>query len=237
MSIKKIVFDNGHAETTPGKRIPAALDSNQTREWTLNDRVYRYTIEELENYEGWEHIRLDDPTGQRDVPLSERSRKANNYKGDILISIHHNAGANLTNAGGIVVYAHNGPLLQNTLNYQRSIYNHLIKTTGLKGNRASPLARANFHMLREPRMSSLLLELGFMDSRTDAPIILTEKFARQAAEGIANFLVEEFKLKAKPKPTGKLWRVQVGAFGNYDNAKCMEARLKKDGYDTWVTSN
>jgi hypothetical protein len=38
----KIAYCAGHYLGTPGKRVPKALDPNETREWTLNDRVADY---------------------------------------------------------------------------------------------------------------------------------------------------------------------------------------------------
>lgn len=198
MTIKlKLALGAGHGLNTPGKRIPKALDPKETREWTLNNRVCNYIEEFLKDYIGVSIIRLDDRTGRRDVPLKERTDKANAWGADILLSQHHNAGARLTNAGGVTVYVFNGSLLPKTLEYQKKLYDQLIKHTGLKGNRASPLMRANFHMLRESRCSAILPENGFMDSRVDAPIILTDKFARQVAQANVEFLVTEFKLERR----------------------------------------
>lgn len=42
------------------------------------------------------------------------------------------------------------------------------------------------------------------------------------------------KLKHGGTSTQKLWRVQVGAFANQDNAKRLAEKLKKDGYDTYI---
>ena len=41
----------------------------------------------------------------------------------------------------------------------------------------------------------------------------------------------------EPKPSTKtLYRVQCGAFSVYQNAKNLESRLKKDGYDTYIVT-
>ena len=219
------------------------LDPNQTREWILNDRVVRFLIEELENYEGYEVLRLDDPTGKPQSSSANTERqirinKANAWKADLLLDIHHNAAGFIFTGGGITVYAHNGSLQPNTLRYQKTLYDKLVKSTGLKGNRATPMPRANFHMLRESNMSALLPELGFMDSRIDAPIILTAKFAREAAKGICDFLVKEFDLKEKEVkqslPKGEFYRVQTGAFADKSNADRLEKELRAKGYDTYM---
>jgi hypothetical protein len=51
-------------------------------------------------------------------------------------------------------------------------------------------------------MPAVLLELGFMDSKTDVPVILSEKYAYQCAAAIVKVLVKRGKLekKAEIKP-------------------------------------
>src|SRR5699024_984624 len=104
--VNKLSIEAGHGLHTPGKRCLKSLDPNETREWVLNNRIVRYAIEGLKHYRGLEIQRLDDPTGERDVPLKERTDKANGFNADILISVHHNAGINGGSGGGIMVYRH-----------------------------------------------------------------------------------------------------------------------------------
>src|SRR5574344_2078797 len=82
---KLIAVDAGHGLHTAGKRTP-----DGEREWSFNNKVVIALIDELHRL-GLRTIRLDDPSGQRDVPLGERTRKANNAKADVLVSVHHNA--------------------------------------------------------------------------------------------------------------------------------------------------
>ena len=82
---KLIAVDAGHGLHTAGKRTP-----DGEREWSFNNRVVIALIDELHRL-GLRTIRLDDASGQRDVPLGERTRKANNAKADVLVSVHHNA--------------------------------------------------------------------------------------------------------------------------------------------------
>lgn len=236
----KIALDAGHGINTPGKRCLKSLDKNETREWTLNNRVANYVEDLLKEYEGYQLLRVDDRTGKRDVPLSERTKKANDWKADIYISIHHNAGINGGSGGGIVVYRYpNSSKMTKAM--QKRLYDLLIKHTGLKGNRASPLGEANFHVLRETKMAAVLIENGFMDSRTDVPIILSDVHARKTAQGIVEFLVEHFKLKKKPKPkptppkNDGYFRVVVGSYKDRKNAEEQQKKLKKAGFDSFLS--
>lgn len=200
----KLALDAGHGINTPGKRIPNSLipsgrDPMHGREWWLNNRVCNHIEEMAKDYVGISILRLDDRSGRRDVPLRERTDKGNAWGADILLSQHHNAAGRIFDGGGIQVYAFNGSLRPNTLRYQKELYDKLIKHTGLRGNRSETTPRANFHMLRESRQSALLPENGFMDSRQDSQIMLTDEFARQVAAANMEFLAEEFNLEKKTK--------------------------------------
>ena len=179
----KIALDAGHGLYTPGKRTLVSLDSNETREWYLNDRICDRVEELLKEYEGYSLIRVDDTTGNVDVTLAERVRRANEANADFYLSVHHNAGVNGGSGGGIVSIAHtNASNL--SLEYQKILYEELIASTGLSGNRSMPLSRQNLYVLRETNMPAVLVECGFMDSLTDVPVILSEEFAENAAIGI-----------------------------------------------------
>jgi hypothetical protein len=52
----------------------------------------------------------------------------------------------------------------------------------------------NLHECRETTMPAVLLELGFMDSTTDVPIILTEAFAEKCANAIVEVIVDKVGL-------------------------------------------
>ena len=240
MAEKILTVGAGHGINTPGKRCLKSLDKNETREWVLNNRVVNYVMEGLKVYDGLKVIRLDDPTGKRDVPLKERTDKANKANADLLLSIHHNAGINGGSGGGVVVYRYPNSTMT-TKAMQKSLYNKIVAKNKLKGNRANPLPEANFHMLRESKMPALLVENGFMDSKTDVPIILTDAHARKTAEGIVEFVVEHFKLKKKPvpKPTPKpatkgFYRVVVGSYKDKDNAIKQQEKLKKAGFNSFL---
>ncbi|HZJ99780.1 MAG TPA: N-acetylmuramoyl-L-alanine amidase [Tissierellaceae bacterium] len=192
----KICLDAGHGINTPGKRCLKSIDPNETREWWLNNRVANYVEDGLTEYEGYKLLRVDDRTGKTDVARRTRTDKANNWKADIYVSIHHNAGINGGSGGGIVVYRYTNSS-KFTKAMQKRLYDLLIKHTGLKGNRASPLAEAKFDVISWTTMPAVLIEGGFMDSKVDTPIILTDKHARGYAKAVVEFLATEYKLKKK----------------------------------------
>ncbi len=235
----KIALDAGHGMYTPGKRCLKALDPNETREWWLNDRICKKIQHNLTAYEGYELLRVDDATGKNDVPLITRTNNANKWGADFYLSVHHNAGINGGVGGGIVAIVYT-KASQKSKEYQKLIYDALIYETGLGGNRSNPMPSQNLHVCRETNMPCVLVECGFMDSITDTKIILTEDFADDCAEALTNALVKIGGLKEKvktevPKDTsGRIYRVQVGAYSVKANADAMAKKLKADGYDAIV---
>lgn len=199
MSYFKIALSAGHGKNTAGKRCMKKLDGNETREWTLNSRIAEKVEDLLLGYTGWELLRLDDRTGAQDVPLKTRSKAANNWGADFYLAIHHNAGVNGGKGGGIVAYVYKKPTSEE-LAWQKELYTALIDHTGLSGNRSTPMGKANFHEVREPDAASVLLELGFMDSKTDVPVILTEEYADQCAAAIVEVLARKGGLAKITEP-------------------------------------
>lgn len=243
----KLALGAGHRLATAGKRIPKSLDPNETREWVLNDRICDKVEALLARYDGIEILRVDDTEGIVNVTIEERVAAANEWDADFALAVHHNAADRIFNGGGIVVYR--DPLANDaeTVAWQEELYAALIEHTGLKGNRADPLAEAALYVIRYTKMPATLLELGFMNSTVDAPIILTEEYAQQCAEAIVEVIVRRAGLTLKPEPepipepipepepeTNKLYRVQVGAFRNKTYAETLRDELIGKGYDAYI---
>lgn len=192
----KLALNAGHGANTAGKRCLKSIDKNETREWILNNRICNKIQEILCQYEGIELIRTDDTTGQVDKAIATRAKTANSFSADLYLSIHHNAGINGGSGGGIVAYTYLS-VDEETLNWQKSLYNAAVNATGLKGNRASPLSKADFGECRMTSMPAILMECGFMDSTVDTPIILTEQFANKISLAFAQVIIDKCKLTRK----------------------------------------
>lgn len=199
----KLALGAGHGASTPGKRLPAELDPKQTAEWWLNDRVADLVEYKLGKYQGYELLRLDDSDdGKEDVALAERVARANAWGADFYLSLHHNAAGRIFDGGGIVAYTH--PQSSKTsVEWRNELYDALIKHTGLKGNRSNPKATSNLYVLRKSNMPAVLLELGFMDSTVDAPIILSQAHAQACADAIVEVIVRRAGLKPKANQNRK----------------------------------
>lgn len=198
----KIAYCAGHYLETPGKRVPKSLDKNQTREWTLNDRVADQFAKAAAEYEGVELLRTDDPAGKKFIDIPDRCAKANKWGADIYIDMHHNAGIGGGSGGGIIAFCYPGS--KKGKEYRDAIYNACIACGGLKGNRSQPKQEKAWESLSLTNMPAVLIEYGFMDSKTDAPVILTDTYSKLVAyatmEGIAK--VAGLK-KAADKPKEK----------------------------------
>ena len=229
----KLALSAGHSINNP-KRCLKSLDKNETREWWLNDRICDMVEAGLKEYDGVEVLRLDDSDdGKDDISLSKRTSAANGWRADFYLSIHHNAGVNGGSGGGIVAYTHPNAS-QAAVEWRDELYYALIRNTGLKGNRATPKATANFQVLRETTMPAVLLELGFMDSSTDVPVILTDEYAQGCADAIVEVIAKRRQLVKKVKTEKALYKVQVGAFSKKANAEKLAADLKAEGHQAYV---
>lgn len=238
----KIAIDAGHYYNEPGRRCLKKYDPNETREWTMNARVAGYLEEYLQSA-GHTTYRLDDTTGKKLITIEQRAAKANQLGVDYYISIHHNGGVNGGSGGGTVVFVYPGTGGKTT-QAQKAIYNHAIVRGNLKGNRSNGMPTADFLVLRETNMPAALIECGFMDSSTDIPYIIKPEWSKKIALGIAEGICEVFGGTVKETTTkeekpvkndsGKLYRVQVGAFSKKENAEAMLTKLKSHGFDGYI---
>lgn len=240
---KIIALDAGHGMSTSGKRITLA-GYPDTKEWYLNDRISDRVEELLLDYD-CQVVRVGDTTGKKDISLAQRVKTANNVNADVYISVHHNAGINGGTGGGTVVYYYSSKAERAT--QAKALYDAIVARTGLVGNRSEKVKKNGFYVVKNTSMPAFLIENGFMDSKTDVPIILSDAHAEKTAQGIVAFLVKEFNLQKKqvvetkpetPKTeTKKLYRVQVGAFSQKANATKLQAELKAKGYSAIVVES
>ncbi|MBS4195316.1 N-acetylmuramoyl-L-alanine amidase [Lederbergia citri] len=245
----KVIIDAGHSNNTPGKRAP----DDSMREHHFNAAVTRYLDAELTNYEGVSTKFTHDPTGKNDVALKARTDAANSWKADVFVSIHANALAGKWHTGGGIetfVYKTN-PKEARAL--ATKVQAELIELTGLR-NRG--VKTADFHVLRESKMTAILVECGFMDNREELALLKSDDYRRKCAQAIANGLIAQYGLKRKkvvvtptkpapvkpqstaPKPTPakptKLYRVQIGAYSKKANADAEAAKAKRAGYTPYI---
>ena len=80
--------------------------------------------------------------------------------------------------------------------------------------------------------------IGFTDSKSDVPKILTEEYAQNCAKAIVEVIAKRAKLTKRATATkaepDALYRVQIGAFAKCDNADKLKAELMGKGYPAYV---
>jgi N-acetylmuramoyl-L-alanine amidase len=203
----RIVIDAGHGPETPGKRSP----DGSLREYQFNSAVARYVADALlHGYEGVDILMTHDDS--RDVPLKERTDRANAWKADLFVSIHANAygDGGWNSAQGIETFVHETrpPAAVALAN---AVQRQLIRATG-RPDRG--VKSANFHVLRETRMTAILVECGFMTNQEEAALLKTDTYRRKCAEAIVAGIVETYGLRPKQPaqaPTAKDWRAEFAA--------------------------
>jgi N-acetylmuramoyl-L-alanine amidase len=188
----KIAIDAGHGKNTLGKRVP----DNSMHEWEFNNAVALKVGALLDEFEDVSHIFTHDSTGKTDVPLKERTDKANGWKANVLISIHANASGDCwSSAHGIETEIYTTVKTgSETYNLAEHVQEELIKATGLT-NRG--VKRDDLHMVRETHMPAILCENGFMTNTEEAKLLKTDAYRQKIAGAIVAGLMKQYKLKKK----------------------------------------
>jgi N-acetylmuramoyl-L-alanine amidase len=187
----RIMLDAGHGLNTPGKRTP----DDSMREFQFNSAVAEYTKELLLCYEDVTVDFAHDPSGNIDISLLARTNTANSKKVVVYVSIHGNAfGSGWGDANGIETFIHptNNTAISRKL--ANLVQKKLIAATGLRDR---GVKTANFHVLRETDMPSILVEGGFMTNQTEAALMKSESYRRKSSSAIASALAEFYNLKPK----------------------------------------
>jgi N-acetylmuramoyl-L-alanine amidase len=227
----KFVIDFGHGGSDPG------AVANGLKEKDLTLKIGKMIGEMLADYEDVEVIytRTDD----RFIELSERAAIANKAKADFFLSVHINAGGGT----GFESYIYNGGVSAATIAYQNVIHAEIMKAIG--GVRDRGKKRANYAVLRGTKMPAILTENLFIDNPRDAAKLKSDQFLQQIAYGHVIGLEKAFGLKKKAKQQAqsqpqskasdkKVYRVQVGAFSDRENAERLAEELRKKGYPTII---
>jgi N-acetylmuramoyl-L-alanine amidase len=188
----KIAIDAGHGPETPGKRSP----DGTLREYHFNAPTARYVADMLlHDYEGVEILLTFEDS--RDVPLKERTDKANAWGAELLISIHANAAdEGWSSAEGIETFVYlTRPAPAVAL--ANAVQRRLIRATSLTDR---GVKSDNLHMVRESRATAILVECGFMTNRQEAELLKTDVYRRKCAAAIVAGIAETYGLKRKALP-------------------------------------
>ncbi|WP_051189136.1 peptidoglycan-binding protein [Halalkalibacillus halophilus] len=180
----KIAIGAGHggSGSTDGKRTP-----DGEYEWDFNNEVVLAAIDVFEA-SGYEVLRLDDETGQEDVPLATRTSRANDWGADIYISVHHNALGTVwrDERGGVETFTQEGSYPESE-SLAEAVHPLYVEAMGLHDR---GLKKSNLHITRETNMPAILTEGGFMDSLQDIEVMRDDEKLRQQGEAIAQGAID-----------------------------------------------
>ena len=208
----KIILDAGHnGATDPGAIYQGRRESDDNLRLTL-------AVGNLLSQAGYniEYTR----TGNLPQSVVQKAQLANAINADYFISIHRNMASYPGQYSGV----------------QTLLYD-------LSGDNLGVEARPNLAVLRRTKMPALLIEVGFLDSESDNHLFDTrfDEIAQAIADGIMDTLQASSLIPPETGDTESeeppLYRVQVGAFHNLQNAVALEQELKRMGYNTWIVTS
>ena len=216
----KIYIDPGH-----GGKDPGAV-GNGLEEKAVNLEIANILEHFLKQFKG-----VDVRLSRRDdtyKTLKQRTDDANKWGADFFFSIHVNAGG----GQGYEDYIHSSLSNTGETNQIRKVIHETVAEHMVEW-RNRGMKKANFHVLRESKMPAMLVECGFIDNYHDAQLLKDPKFINDIAEVFAEGIRRAFDLEFK-SINQKIYRVQVGAFREKENAERLANELKSKGYDVWV---
>ncbi|KYD14240.1 N-acetylmuramoyl-L-alanine amidase [Caldibacillus debilis] len=229
----KVFLDPGHGGNDPGS------SGNGLKEKEVTFKIAQKIEQILKNeYEGvsikWS--RRKDET----VSLKERTDLANQWGADLYLAVHVNAGGGT----GFESYVYLQVPVR-TKSVQEDIHREVLKRSGFRDR---GMKQADFHVLRESKMDAVLTENGFIDNPDDAAKLKDPAFLEKIVRGHAEGIAKHYRLarKAEGKEDGKrqedpgksekksLYKVQIGAFEDLENAKRLAERAKQAGFDVAI---
>ncbi|GEN54918.1 N-acetylmuramoyl-L-alanine amidase [Halobacillus faecis] len=225
--MKTVVIDAGHGGSDPG----ATYRGFQEKTFNLSIAMNVQRILSM-NYQ----VRvLMTRTTDATVSLAARTSLANRENADFFLSIHNNAAG----GSGFETYIYNGPLSPNTRTYQNIIHDSTYRAIRGYNVRDRGKKRANFYVTRETDMSSLLIEVLFVDNPGDLALLRNSAFINDVSRGIAEGVADALNLSEMPSPPPTpnpdvLYRVIAGSFQNRENAEQRIELLAAQGFPGFV---
>jgi N-acetylmuramoyl-L-alanine amidase len=178
-----IVLDAGHG----GKDSGAIGFGLKEKDLTL--KIVKKIGKLLGDFEGVKvlYTRTDD----RFLELSERAVIANKAEADFFCSVHINATPSGT---GFETFIHTNASSKSTA-YQNVIHPEIMKAIGKLKDRGKK--QANYAVLRQTHMPSILTENLFIDNAADNKLLKQDEYIDKIAKGHVGGFVKAFGLKKK----------------------------------------
>jgi|GEM_PF-320040 len=226
----KLYLDPGHGGEDPGAQGNGLNEKDITLAIAL--KIRKIILNDYENVQV-KMSRTSDTTRS----LAQRSSAANAWDADFFLAIHINSAD--SSAQGYEDFIYDGASnTSKAAKYQDIIHAEVIKVNQLKDRGQK---KANFHVIRETKMPSILTENGFISNKHDAALMKDPAWQEKVAQGHVNGIAKAFGLKRKavketpkttttPKTTQTtktVYTVYVGSYKSKENAQDRVAELKK----------
>jgi N-acetylmuramoyl-L-alanine amidase len=176
---KLIVIDPGHGGSDPGM----IGTTYNTMEKDLNLQTALY-VRDILKAKG-ARVEMTRTRGDQKPTLARRVQMSQALRADAFVSIHYNSSPKKISGTLTFFYSES-----DDLKLARAIETRLGQGIGLKSN---GLSFGNYHILRESRIPSTLVELGFLTNPTDESIVRKASYQKKAAQAIAEGLADYFK--------------------------------------------
>lgn len=163
--------------------------------------------------------------------LSARCNEADKWGADIYIPIHTNAYNGKVSGTRMFCYRMSGEGYKAC----KAIYDVLAPIT--PGKSENIKARPELYEVKTPKAPTVYIEVDFHDVPDVAKWLIehTEEIGEAICKGVCNHYGVTYKEKEAPKKeSGKLYRVQVGAYSVKENAEAMLAKLKEAGFEGYI---
>ena len=225
----KVYIGVGHGGSDPG------AVANGFKEKDLNLAIALACQDELARHGVL--VKISRTKDENDT-TSAKAAECNQFTPDVAVDIHNNAGGGDGAEVFYSVYGGTGKVLA------ENILSEVVKigqnSRGAK-TRKNSSGGDYYGWIRNTKAPAVIVECAFVDNKTDIQIIDTnaEQIAMGVAiaKGILKTLGVAYKAQEAPvktETTGKIYRVQVGAYAVKANAEAMQQKLKAAGYDAII---
>lgn len=160
--------------------------------------------------------------------MSTKCSKADSWGADLYIPIHTNAFDQKVSGTRMMYFTGSSKGKKAC----ESIFKFLAPLT--PGKSENITSNSGLYELKTPKAPTAYIEVDFHDVKSVAKWIIehTNEIAEAIAKGVCDYAGVTYK--APSTESGKIYRVQVGAFSVKSNADSMLEKLKKDGYDGFI---
>ena len=175
-------------------------------------------------------------TKDENDPLTDEIKECNAFNPDLAVDIHNNSGG----GDGFEAYYYSGGGTSKTLaeNIEREIVSIGQNSRGIK-TKLNSSGKDYYGFIRQIKAPSVIGEGVFVDNATDVKIADTEAEQKAFGYAYAKGILKTLGITPKDiQPSDStIYRVQVGAYKNKENAVAMKMKLLNAGFpDVFITN-